>query len=155
MRKLAEVQEAKQIMNDAMDWSAFKWLFEKPRVRKAADQANAALDRLNRAVKAQWSDEVKATYKQLSAATRRPEKDKPQTEANGDPINLLLEKVIEADKAAHRARANAEEAFDEAERQMSTSLAREGCKKAIHSWELHEKAIRKAEAIAEANPEEE
>jgi len=159
MRKLAEVQEAKQIMNDAMDWSAFKWLFEKPRVRKAADQANAALDRLNRAVKARWSDEVKATYKQLSTAggrnAKRPENDKPQAESNGGPINLLIEKFIEADKAAHRARANAEETFDEAERLRSTSLAREGCKKAIHSWELHEKAIRKAEAIAEANPEEE
>ena len=32
---------------------------------------------------------------------------------------------------------------------MSSDLAREGCKKAIHSWELHEKAIRKAEAIME------
>jgi hypothetical protein len=42
---------------------------------------------------------------------------------------------------------DAEETFDEAERQLSTSLAREGCRKAIQSWELHEKAIRRAEAL--------
>jgi hypothetical protein len=41
----------------------------------------------------------------------------------------------------------AEKAFDDAERQLSTSLAREGCRKAIHSWDLHEKAIRKAEVL--------
>ena len=27
------------------------------------------------------------------------------------------------------------------------SLAREGCRKAIHSWDLHEKAIRRAEDL--------
>jgi hypothetical protein len=29
---------------------------------------------------------------------------------------------------------------------MSTNLARKGCRQAIESWELHEKAIRRAEA---------
>jgi hypothetical protein len=41
---------------------------------------------------------------------------------------------------------DAEHTFDEAERLLSTSLAREGCQKAIRSWDLHEKAIRRAEA---------
>ena len=31
---------------------------------------------------------------------------------------------------------------------MSASMAREGAEKAIHSWELRMKAIRKAEALA-------
>ncbi len=157
MHRLPEVQEAKELMNQAKDWSAFKWLFEKPRVREAADRANAALDRLNRAVKARWSDEVKATYKKLSKAgiARRHEEAQQPLESTNSPITLLLAKVIDADNAAHRARENAEEAFDEAERRMSTDLAKEGCKKAIHSWELHEKAIRKAEAIAESGPQEE
>jgi hypothetical protein len=159
MRKLPEVQEAKELMNEAMDWSAFRWLFEKPRVRETADRANAALDRLNRTVKAHWSDEVRATYKELSAktarASRRQEKGQQQPESSDSQIDLLVEKIIEADDAARRARMDAEETFDEAERQMNTSLAREGCKKAIHSWELHEKAIRKAEAIANTgHPEE-
>jgi len=63
MHKLPEVEEAKDLMNEALDWSTFKWLFEKPRVRKTADLANAALDHLNRAVKARWSDEFKAIYR--------------------------------------------------------------------------------------------
>jgi len=54
--------------------------------------------------------------------------------------------VKEADDQAHHARMDAERTFDEAERRLSTSMAREGCKKAIHSWDLHEKAIRRAEA---------
>jgi hypothetical protein len=60
---------------------------------------------------------------------------------------LIAKKVKEADDEAYRARMDAEEAFDQAEKQLSTSLAREGCRKAIHSWELHEKAIRKAETV--------
>jgi hypothetical protein len=39
--------------------------------------------------------------------------------------------------------------FDEAERQWRISLAREGCNKAIHAWALREKAIRKAEGVAD------
>ena len=154
MRKLPEVQEAKELMTEAMDWSTFKWMYEKPRVRKTADRANAALDRLNRREKARWSDEVKATYKSLSAktarASQRQENDPQQPESGDSQLRFLVEKVKEADVAAHHARLDAEKAFDEAERRLSTTMAREGCRKAIHSWELHEKAIRKAEAVAGA-----
>jgi hypothetical protein len=41
---------------------------------------------------------------------------------------------------------DAEDTFDEAEKKLSTRLAREGCRKAIDSWDLHEQAIRKSEA---------
>jgi hypothetical protein len=152
MHRLAEVQEAKDLMNEAMEWSAFRWLFEKPRVRRTADRANAALDHLNRSVKAHWSDEVKATYKKLRAKPGEAKHEKsqqPEEESTATEIEFLLEKVIAADHAAHRARMLAEEIFDEAEKQMNTNLAKEGCKKAILSWALHEKAIRSAEAISE------
>lgn len=155
MRKLPEVQEAKALMNQAMEWSSFTWLFEKSRVRETADRANAALDRMNRSIKAEWSDEIKATHKRLSAKTpaaiRRLEKEPTHKECTDPDTVLLLEKVIEADHSAHHARMDAENTFARAQKLMSTDLAREGCKKAIHSWELHEKAIRKAEAIMHAN----
>jgi hypothetical protein len=154
MRKLPEVQQAKELMNDAIDWSVFKWLFEKPRVRKTADQANDALDRLERTVKARWSDEIKAEYKNLTGKTAKvakAQKEKQEApQAEYPQIRQQVEKVKEADDAARRARMEAEETFDEAERQLSTDLARQGCKKAIHSWELHEKAIRRAEAVMES-----
>jgi len=153
MRKLPEVQQAKELMNEAIDWSTFTWLFEKPRVRAIADRANAALDRLERSVKAHWSEEVKAEYKKLTGKATGPargqQKEQQPSQTIDPQIRVLLEQVMDADRAQERARQNAEETFDEAERQLSTGLAREGCKKAIHSWELHEKAIRKAEAVVD------
>ena len=151
MRNLPEVQEAKELMHEAMEWSAFKWLWEKSRVRETADRANAALDRLERTVKSHWSAEDKTAYKLLTAKTTtnpEPHEDTGSQLETTDPRIVLLEEVHEAHAAANRARKAAEATFDEAERQMSTGLAQEGCKKAIHSWQLHEKAIRRAESVA-------
>jgi hypothetical protein len=140
-------------MNEALDWSVFKWMFEKPRVRETADIANAALDRLERSVKAQWCDQLKAAYAECagksSKSAHRNKKDQ-QPEQPADPqLKLLAEKIKEADEAARRARMDAEETFDEAERLLNVGLAQEGCQKAIHAWALHEKAIHKAETAME------
>jgi len=140
-------------MAEAVDWSVFRWLLEKHRVRGTADQANAALDEMNRAVKARWRSDVKAAYKELSAKASNPAA-RRQADAGTQTIDaevrLLAKKVKDADEAAHRARMDAENTFDEAEAQLNTGLAREGCQKAIRSWELHEKAIRAAEAAEKA-----
>jgi hypothetical protein len=48
-------------------------------------------------------------------------------------ITLTANRSREADNEAYRTRIDAEKAFDDAERQLSTSLAREACRKAIHS----------------------
>ena len=151
MRKLVEVQEAKELMQEAIDWSIFKWMLEKPRVRETADRANDALDRLERSVKARWSDHIKAASRELSARSKGTSKQNQKEQSPADSeTRLLLEKVKEADDAARRARTDAEKTFDEAERKLNISLAREGCQKALHSWELHEKAIRKAEAVMDS-----
>ena len=150
MRKLPEVQEAKALMNEAVDWSVFRWLFEKRRVRETADQANAALDKLDQAAKARWSTDVKAAYKELAAkagGARTRRQSDPPSQVIDAQVRLFAKKVKEADDAAYRARMDAEDTFDEAERQLNTDLAREGCQKAIESWELHERAIRMAEAV--------
>lgn len=148
MKELPEVRDAKELMNRAMDWSVFRWLFEKSRVREIADRANAALDHLNRNVKARWSREAKEVYKKLSASRRElGEHEKSNGGTAASELAILVQNVIEADKAAHKARMNAEDTFDKAEMQLSTTLAKEGCKKAIRSWELHEKAIRKAQEV--------
>lgn len=151
MRKLTEVREARELMNEALDWSVFKWMFEKPRVRKTADIANAALDRLERSVKAQWCDQLKAAYSQLTAKSPKTSRrsEKSQLPPVDPQLIQLVEKIKEADELARRARMDAEETFDEAERLLSVGLAQEGCQKAIHAWELHEKAIRKAEGAME------
>ena len=155
MRKLAEVQKAKNLMHEAMEWSAFKWSFKTTTVRETADQAKTALDRLERAVKARWTDEAKAAYKCLTAKAgkaaqeRQKDRQQPQPQTADPQILVLVAKVADADSAAESAGMDAANTFDEAERKWSVSLAREGCNKAIHAWALREKAIRKAEGVAD------
>jgi len=147
MRKLSEVEEATALMTEAVDWSVFTWLFQKRRVRETADRANAALDNLNRSVKARWSADVKSAYKELTGKAGRRQSGEPNPTSIDPQTRVLVQQVREADDAAHLARMTAEATFDEAERQLNTDLAREGCQQAIRSWELHEKAIRRAEAV--------
>jgi hypothetical protein len=157
MQKLLPVEQAKALMNEAKNWGVWRWLTEKRRVRAAADAAVEALGELEKKVKASWNDDLKRAYRELQAqasAERNPRAKSQYQKAtegakNVDPqIKLAVRRVKEADDEAENARVDAEATFDEAERRMSTHLAREGAQKAIDSWELREKAIRKAEALA-------
>jgi hypothetical protein len=146
MRKLSEVEEAKALMSEAVEWSVMKWLREKKRVRKVADQANDALDALEQEIKRSWSAELTAAYNELLPASAKQPRARNSADSISAEIRLAARKIKQADDQAYRAHMDAEETFDEAEKQLSTRLAREGAAKAIASWELHESAIRKAEA---------
>jgi hypothetical protein len=64
-----------------------------------------------------------------------------------DPkIKLLAKSLKEADAEAYRAHMEAEDTFERAEKRLSTSLAREGSRKAIISWEVREQAILKSKS---------
>jgi hypothetical protein len=143
MRKLAEVEDAKALMTEARNWSVVKWLKEKKRVRRAADKANHALDVLEQEVKASWEDELKLAYEVLA---KPAEGHKPDPGALRPEVRHLAQQIKQADDKAWQAHLEAEDTFDKAERILSTALAREGCRKAIESWDLHEHAIAKAEA---------
>lgn len=154
MRKLAAVEEARDVMRQGMDWGLWRWLLEKGRVREIADRATAALNEADRKVKATWSDELKRAYKELvdqpkAKRGRRPVND-PNTETAdiAPEVRLAAKRVKEADDEAERTRLDAEDTFDEADRQMSTELAREGARKALETYDLREAAIRKAEMAA-------
>ena len=129
-------------MTEAMEWSVFTWLFQKGKVREVADAANAALDKLNRTTRAHWSEEIKAAYKALSRKDRNNDADS----FISSDVRQFVMRIKDADDAARRARKDAEDTFAEAEGQLNTGLAREGCRKALHQWELDAKAIRCAEA---------
>ena len=151
MRKLIEVEDAKALMTEGIEWSVMKWMREKKRARKAADKANDALDALEQEIKRLWSAELKAAYDELlpassNAVAGRQPRVKKDTDAISPETRLAARNIKHADDLAYRAHMDAENTFDEAERQLSTRLAREGAAKAIASWELHESAIRKAEA---------
>lgn len=144
MKTLPEVQTAKQLMNEAMKWSVMTWLRQKKRVRKTADQANAALDRLSDQLRQRWPEDLRIAYNVISARSSGCAATKEFHDNNGDKT-AIAQKLKNANDEAYRARMAAEQTFDEAEKRLSTSMARQGCAQAIHAWELHEKAIAAAE----------
>lgn len=148
MLNLKEVEDAKALMKEAVNWSVVRWLAEKKRVRRAADKANALLDGLHHQLQSSWNPELKAAYSTLQSLP--PGHKLPQeTNHSGAATRLLAKQLKQAYDAAYRARMDAEDTFDLAERKLSTALAREGTRKAILSWELYETAIAKARTAAQ------
>ncbi|HZQ96027.1 MAG TPA: hypothetical protein VFA67_13515 [Candidatus Sulfotelmatobacter sp.] len=147
MTKLPEVEAAKELMREAAKWSVMKWLREKKRVRKTADQANAALDRRIVELKRRWPEEVRAAYELLGegAAAKLNGRTRQLSSAKHGGASAIAQTLKDSHDRASAARMAAEQTFDDAERKLSTSLAREGCVKAIESWDLHERAISQSE----------
>jgi hypothetical protein len=142
MQKLIAVEQARRILTEGKDWSIWRWLLEKRKVREAADAGTAALDNLEKKVKAGWSPELKKAYRELRL-------DGANGRHGGDLVlKLAVRKVKDADDKAYEARMDAEALFAEAERRLSGSLAREAAEKALEAYDLREKAIRKAETAA-------
>ncbi len=158
MRKLPAVEEARSIMTEGTEWGVWKWLLEKRRVRAIADEARAALDEFEMKVKATWSDDLKIAYNQLLSqngdAKQSRQKAKSGKKEEAPKIDskamAAVKRVKEADDDAYNAHEDAEDLFAEAEKRMSTSGAREAARKALEAYDLHEAAIRKAEALAHA-----
>lgn len=156
MRKLPAVEDARAIMKQGMEWGVWKWLMEKKRVRGIADEARAALDDLEIKIKETWSNEHKIAYNRLVTDDDHPKRGRKQTKdkkrdnpQNVDPRTLAaVKRVKEADDEAYNAHEDAEDVFAEAERKMSTSMAREAARMALVAYDRHEEAIRKAEALA-------
>jgi len=146
---IPEVDSAKTLMTEAITWSVMKWLREKKRVRDTADRANAVLDDLSEKVRDLWPLTLREQYQALCSQStncnaRTTGKHTSGKETGFADVRSDALALKDADDSAHRARIDAEATFDEAERKLSTALAREGCRKAIRGWELHEEAIRKA-----------
>jgi len=156
MRKLPAVEDARAIMTQGTEWGVWKWLLEKKRVRAIADAARAALDEYEMKVKATWSDDLKIAYNQLVSqngdAKQARQKAKPRKKeepAKIDPrVMTAVRRVKEADDEAYHAHEDAEDLFAEAEKRMSTSMARDAARKALEAYDVHESSIRKAESLA-------
>lgn len=156
MRKLSAVEDAKAIMTQGTEWGVLKWMMEKKRVRETADEARAALDELEKKVKATWSDDLKLAYNQLLSENgngKRTRKNgaggkKTSPQEINKRITDAVRRVMQADDEAYDAHETAEEVFAQAEQRMSTNLARKGARKALVAYDVHEAAIRQAEALA-------
>ncbi len=140
----------------------WRWLFEKRRVRQAADRATDALAAAHDKAKSAWSDDLKSAYAELAAeaALERDPKAKRQYEkakreaAQVDPrLKLAVKRVKDAEDEANQAIEESEALFEEAERRLNASLARQAAQKALESYDLREKAIRRSEATRRAHPD--
>lgn len=149
MLNLKDVEDAKALMREAVNWSVVHWLAEKKRVRRAADRANAVLDTLHHELQSSWSEELKAAYDALQS---NPPGRKTSQESNHSSAatKQLAKQLKQSYDTAYHARMDAEDTFDLAERKLSTALAREGTRKAILSWELYENAIAKSRAAVQS-----
>jgi uncharacterized membrane protein (DUF2068 family) len=136
MQKLIPVEDAKALMREAAEWSVWNWLTQKGRLRTTADAAWEALEEQDRKAKQRWSEELRKAYQGKNSTHLDPD------------LKLAVQRVRQADEEWKAARVLAEATFDEADRRMSTSMACEGAQQAIEAWELSEKAIRRAEALA-------
>jgi len=149
MRKLSDVEQARVVMTEATEWGLWRWLLEKGRVQEIADRATDALAKADEKVKAGWSAELKTAYTELldQEKPQRGRRRKGDGENNriAEDVRLTAKRVKEAYDRGQRARVDAETTFAEADRRMSTDLARLGCQKALTSYDLRERAIRTAE----------
>src|SRR5215471_20661088 len=153
MKKLEAVENARAIMTEGIEWGVFKWLAQKPKVRKIADLATEALNNAEDSVKATWSDDLKVAFNYLATQddeASNGKKGKAKAGPKGvDPELLTVARgVFEADEETESMRLDAEDTFAEGERKLSIAMARAGAQKALATYDLHEKAIRKAEAAA-------
>jgi len=151
MKKLEAVENARAIMIQGMEWGVFKWLLEKPKVRKIADKATEALNNAEDSVKATWSDDLKRAYNYLATQDSEAGKKKGSKSKAEDfdaEVLAIAKGVYDADEETETMRLDAEDTFAEGEKKLSVSMAREGASKALATYDLHEKAIRKAEAAA-------
>src|ERR1035438_7465423 len=92
MHKLAPVEDAKTLFNEAKDWSVWRWLIEKKHARSTADAAWEALDASEEKVKAGWTEEWREAYghpksrrfaaldPEVKAGPERPPKDEEGAE---------------------------------------------------------------------------
>ena len=62
MHKLAPVEDAKTLFNEAKDWSVWRWLIEKKHARTTADAAWEALEACEEKVRAGWAEEWRQAY---------------------------------------------------------------------------------------------
>ena len=113
MLKLAAVEEAKALMSEARDWSVWRWLMEKRKVRETADRATAALGELEDRVKAGWSEALRKAAGNGRLRSLDPE------------LKSALEELKQAEEAAEASRLDAEATFDEAERRLDSPNAKD------------------------------
>jgi len=156
MHKLTAVEEAKTLFEEAKDWGVWRWLTEKRRARSTADAAWEALDECEKKVKDSWGEDLRKADREVAAAAaasangrakRSYEKAKEEAKDVDPALKLAMQRLKAADEEAFKARMDAEAQFDEADRRLSTSMAREGAQMAIDAWVMREKFIRKMEAL--------
>ena len=139
MQKLIAVEKAKTLMNEAKDWSIWHWLLTSggvPLTYSVDGATNTLVTTIPMGVGSYYIAVNPVTNLVYTVVYV------------GGPSGFQLYVLDGSGPHAEQARLDAEATFDEAERRLSADMARQGAQKAIDSWALREKAIRRAEALA-------
>lgn len=133
------MEEAKALFEQAKDWGVWQWLSRKRQARQTADAAWEALEACENEVIAGWSDPLRKAWRSHSP------------KSDDHDLSRTIQRLKLADVEANNARLAAEAQFDEADRLMSASMAREGSQMAIDAWTMRERLIRRLETLGRDN----
>jgi hypothetical protein len=145
------------LFEEAKKWGLWRWLTEKRHVRQTADRAWQAFDEHEGKVKASWSELAQKAFREVEAqaaasadgrARRSYERAREDAKDIAPEIKAAVQRLRKADEECYKARMGAEAQFEEADRRLNTSMAREGAQIAIDAWLLREKYVRRMEALA-------
>ena len=95
MQKLAPVEEAKTLFNEAKDWGVWRWLTEKKRARRTADAAWEALEAHEKKVKA-----PRSAVLQLKELDKEAHQARMDAEAQFDEADRRMSAAMACEGAA-------------------------------------------------------
>jgi chromosome segregation ATPase len=141
---LRAVIEAKRLLEETKQWWPWSWAADlnKIKLRSAIETATKALEREVEKAKNSWSREMQRAYRELTVAESRR-----ASTSNIDPeIKRAARKLKDAEDELNLATVQAQKTFDEAERELNPSKAREGALQTAKAIEKHETVLSIANA---------
>lgn len=141
---LRAVVEAKRLLEETQQWWPWTWASDlnKIKLRSAIETATNALEREVQKAKHSWSREMQTAYRELRVA--------PSQRALASIIDPIIKRAARKLKTAedelNQATLKAHNIFDEAEKELNPSKARDGALQTAKAIEQHETVLSLANA---------
>jgi hypothetical protein len=133
---LHAVIEAKRLLDETQQWWPWSWASDlnKIKLRSAIETATRALELEVEKAKNSWSREMQRAYRELTI----PESRRVSTRNINPEVKRTARKLKDAEDELNQATLQAQKTFDEAERELNPSKAREGALQTAKAIAQHE-----------------